>query len=303
MSLFHKDLQSITDEDLFSLIQNGVREGRGIEYKEALPGNSDDDKREFLSDISSFANAAGGDVLYGIKEKRDSSGVTTEDPEALMPLEVNVDAVTLQLYEMAQTGIDPRIPGLRIGADSLKSKGHAIIIRIPKSCAGLHMVTYKNLSRFFSRNSSGKYQLDVHEIRMGFVTVEAGHQRLNAFRLERLTRITAHEGPVHLGEGPKVVLHLIPLSSLDPSITWDLSEIYNKYSLRPPYSIGGNHRHNFDGVLSYSPGSGANVRSYAQLFRNGTIEGCTGELFVTDRRKLIASQVFEKSIIDSTRSY
>jgi hypothetical protein len=31
------------------------------------------------------------------------------------------------------------------------------------------MVMYKNLSRFYSRTSAGKHQLDVHEIRPGFL--------------------------------------------------------------------------------------------------------------------------------------
>ncbi|MCK5240903.1 ATP-binding protein [bacterium] len=48
------------------MISNQIQESRTIEYKESLPGNSDQDKREFLADISSFANAAGGDLLYGI---------------------------------------------------------------------------------------------------------------------------------------------------------------------------------------------------------------------------------------------
>lgn len=33
---------------LESLRADGVREGRQLEYKEMLPGNSDEDKREFL---------------------------------------------------------------------------------------------------------------------------------------------------------------------------------------------------------------------------------------------------------------
>ena len=114
MSLYNKELDSITEEDLSSLIQNCVREGRNIEYKEVLPGNSDDDKREFLSDLSSFANAGGGDIIYGITAKRDSHGTSTGEPENIVPLSVNLDAASLRLHEMAQGGIDPRIPGLQV---------------------------------------------------------------------------------------------------------------------------------------------------------------------------------------------
>jgi predicted HTH transcriptional regulator len=200
MSLFSRNLDSLTEKDLSSLIRNSVREGRSIEYKEDLPGNSDDDRREFLSDVSSFANAGGGDLIYGIKEKRDSQAIPTGEPETIIPLSVNVDATSLRLHEMAQGGIDPRIPGLRVRAVPIQAGGSTVIVRVPKSMAGLHMVTYKNLARFYARNSSGKYQLDAHEIRAGFVAAETGHQRLSSFRLERVAKISANEGPVHLVE-------------------------------------------------------------------------------------------------------
>lgn len=302
MSLYNKELDSITEDDLSSLIQNSVREGRSIEYKEALPGNSDDDKREFLSDLSSFANAGGGDLIYGIKEKRNSQGAPTGEPETIVPLSANPDATSLRLHEMAQGGIDPRIPGLRVRSVPVKAGDSVVVVRVPKSWAGLHMVTYKNLSRFYSRNSSGKYQLDAHEIRAGFVIAETGHQRLSSFRSERVAKITANDGPVYLEEGPKIILQIIPMNSLDPSITWDLSRIYNENSLRPIYASGWSRRYNFDGVLSHTSYSGEAASSYTQLFRSGTIEACTGRLFAHEK-KLIASQAFESEIIRSARAY
>src|SRR5260370_35585410 len=64
----NKSLDSIEESDLQALIDNQVPEGKTIEYKKALPGNSDGDKKEFLADVSSFANAAGGDLIFGIRE-------------------------------------------------------------------------------------------------------------------------------------------------------------------------------------------------------------------------------------------
>jgi len=62
-----KDLQLIQEADLEELIKNKVPEGKTTEYKQVLPGSSDADKKEFLADVSSFANAAGGHLLYGIR--------------------------------------------------------------------------------------------------------------------------------------------------------------------------------------------------------------------------------------------
>ena len=65
-NMWEKSIDGIKKSDIELLISNQIQESRTIEYKESLPGNSDQDKREFLADISSFANAAGGDLLYGI---------------------------------------------------------------------------------------------------------------------------------------------------------------------------------------------------------------------------------------------
>ncbi len=66
----HGKLFSDLDEtDLQSLINNQVTEGKSVEYKSSLPGNSDRDKKEFLADVSSFSNSAGGYLLYGITEE------------------------------------------------------------------------------------------------------------------------------------------------------------------------------------------------------------------------------------------
>ena len=55
-----------------ALVEEHVREGRTLEFKQELPGGSDDAKREFLADASSFANAGAADLIYRI---RDEDGV------------------------------------------------------------------------------------------------------------------------------------------------------------------------------------------------------------------------------------
>lgn len=77
------------------------------------------------------------------------------------------------------------------------------------------MVTYKNLSRFYARTSAGKYQLDVHEIRAGFVAAETAFERLRHFRAERIARVLALETPAPIAAGPKLILHAFPVNTLD----------------------------------------------------------------------------------------
>lgn len=63
-----KDIKQIIQSDIQELIDNSVPEGKTIEYKRELPKKSDKAKKEFLADVSSFANSSGGDLILGIEE-------------------------------------------------------------------------------------------------------------------------------------------------------------------------------------------------------------------------------------------
>ena len=162
-----RDFDGITKADIEALVANAVAEGRAIEYKQQLPGNGDKDKKEFLADVSSFANAGGGDIIFGVVEKRDGDNKPTDLPEKAEGLAgINAGAEMNRLDAIIQSGIEPRIPGCRIRSIDGFASGPVLVIRIPKSWAAPHMVTFKNLSRFFTRTSAGKQQLDVGEIRL-----------------------------------------------------------------------------------------------------------------------------------------
>ena len=66
------------------------------------------------------------------------------------------------------------------------------------------MVTSMGSSRLSSRTSEGEYQLDVHEIRAGFVAAEIAIERLRRFRTERIPRALDLEAPVAIPTGPKL---------------------------------------------------------------------------------------------------
>lgn len=78
-----KAFDQITEQELQGLVNNGVLEGKTIEYKQEMTINKDSDKKEFLADVSSFANAGGGDLIYGIVEDRSTSApeIVIEDSE------------------------------------------------------------------------------------------------------------------------------------------------------------------------------------------------------------------------------
>ena len=60
-----------TEEDIVELVQSGVPESLELDYK-ASPslGTTDVQKNEISKDVSSFANSAGGSIVYGVVESR-----------------------------------------------------------------------------------------------------------------------------------------------------------------------------------------------------------------------------------------
>jgi schlafen family protein len=295
-------VDELAEGHLRALVDDAVAEGRSLEFKESV-GTNDEAKREFLYDVSSFANGPGGDLLLGVKEE---DGVATALPG--LPA-AQADTTILRLENLLRDGIEPRIPAVRMRPVAIDADKIVLVIRVPRSWSAPHMVTFQGLSRFYSRHSAGKYRLDVREIRAAFAASEGPRTFVRSFRSERLARLVADEGPVALLPNPKTVLHIIPLSASDPAITFDVMRLgggAHSY-FRPLYGTAWNWRINFDGVLAYAGDEeGGDARSYTQVFRNGILEGveavlprrtCLGE------KHKIPSLAFEKTLIEGLDLY
>ncbi len=139
MAFEGKPFNSIGPEDILALQTDQVAEGKAIDYKQAVPGGTDDDKREFLADISSFANAAGGYIVFGVAEE---GGV----PVAMPGLgQLDADKAILRLESIIRDGIEPRIPGIATRPVSLPDGKPVLLLRIPRSWASPHMVIFKKM--------------------------------------------------------------------------------------------------------------------------------------------------------------
>jgi hypothetical protein len=292
VSLDNKPIESIQESDLQALVDNNVVEWKTIEYKENLPGGSDAQRVEFLSDVSSFANASGGHLIYGIRGR---AGVPTD----LCGLSISdLDAAILRLESMIRDGIRHRIPGIACQPVALQNGTMAIVLRIPRSWALPHMVTFKGHDRFYSRGSNGKYRLDVDELRTAFVLSGATTERIRNFRTERLSNIVADETPVMLSKGVRVILHIIPIGAVDLVRRFDMSSL-DLGRLRPLYGAISRHRHNLDGYLTYDGERGA-ARSYLQVFRNGIIEAVSASLIGSGgEERWIPSITYETEILQA----
>lgn len=297
-----KDIDDIKEEDLQALKDNAVSERKTIEYKQSLPKDSDSDKKEFLADVSSFANASGGDIIFGMVEDK-----KTGAPKSLDGLSIeNPDQEILRLDGIIRDGIEPRIPSVTISPPiNLSNSRVAIVIRIRKSWSSPHRVTFKGHDKFYSRGSNGKYQLDVGELRIAFNLSETITERIRNFRLDRISKIIANETPVPLHDNPKIVLHLIPIISFSPAQSYDINKIASQSEkLNPIACRGGNDRYNLDGFLTYSRGEEGKSNSYVQLFRNGIIEAVEGLLLEPYEGNLkIPSISYEQELIRYLTNY
>ncbi len=261
---------------------------------------SDSEKKEFLADVSSFANANGGDIVFGIEEV---DGVASN----VLGLDrFSPDTDHLRVEEIIRNGIEPRIIGLRLRSLELASGRNALIVRIANSLNRPHMVVFKGSSRFFSRNSAGKYPLDVHELRSAFIASESLSERVRQFRLERIDAILQSNTPEPLRGNHFVCLHLIPLAAFNPSFAFDTSRAQAVRELRPICSRGLRRETNYDGLLTVFRVSEDRSTNYVQLFRNGTIEAVESGMLKTESdpdRKIIQSITYEQEIITGLGGY
>ncbi|MDB5388032.1 MAG: Divergent domain protein [Planctomycetaceae bacterium] len=299
--MLHKPFEQISKSDVDALVANGACESRTLEFKRILPANGESDRKEFLADVSSFANSAGGILYFGIDA---TDGVATG--ASGLGANTNLDAEILRLEALIRDGIEPRIPGIITRKIEGFSGGPIIAIYIPRSWASPHMVTLKGASRFFVRNSAGKHQMDVAEIRGAFALSEQVPERIRRFRLDRIAKLIAGEVGFRRPENPTVILHLVPLSAFTFDALLPPVEMHKRRENFPPMTGGADSiRYNLDGLVAFGPvDSKSKTRGYCQLFRSGIVESVDVNL-ISDFNipPLIASLTFERDVIANTQRY
>lgn len=299
-----KSIDEIDISDIQVLIENEVPEKRTLDYKQELPKDDKDGTKAFLADVCSFANTIGGDLIYGVKEKRDEQGKTTGIPEEICQLEdINFDEFIKKYEDKIQAGIEPRIQGIRFCKILYAEDKYILIIRVPQSWAAPHRIIYNKMSHFYARRNAGNYQLDVNEIRSAFLASETVTSRIEKFAAGRLDKIRNGNTPVKLEFDTLIALHVIPLSSFTSSKYMDLEDMRSK---KPPFPIdfsGGDTRYNFDGFLTFN-GKQHESDAYVQLFRNGIIESVSSILVTSEEGEHhIRFSYYEHKIIKALEKY
>lgn len=270
-------LDQIGRADLERLVTDQVHEGRTLDYKRDIALSNDEHRRELARDVSSFANAAGGDLIFGVEEAKDEDGKNLGYPEKVVGVECpNFDDTKQRIESIIRENIDPRIHGVAIRKIDGFDRGPVIVVRIPRSWNAPHMVSYKSQTHFYSRNSSGKHPLDVREIKATFLEGTEQAARVRRFRDERVGRIIAGETPVPLDtkDAATLVVHLVPVG-LDSSAALDVVALSKDLRRMQPLggSAGFHNRLNLDGYLTHVAPSQTPQFCYLLAFRTGAFEG------------------------------
>jgi Putative DNA-binding domain len=289
-----------TEADLQQLWDNEVAEGILIDYKRDLYGGSDLEKKEFLKDVSSFANTAGGRLIIGMSEQ----GGT---PNGIPGVQADLDAEIRRYESLLRDRMEPRIPGVMMRAVGLKNGRSALVISVPRSWNPPHAVLHNHARLIFGRNSAGAHEASVDEMRAMFTMGATILERARAFQHERMKEIHDGDGSgpcPFSGEGGRIVLHLVPFSAVSSEDSLvDLRLFYQREQLHPLWH-GQNRLWGYNADGWYSIGGTLGPSAYVQVFRNGIIESAAGDVRTSDAgKKFLTARTMENQIAAKVADY
>lgn len=295
--LLGKNFDDISSATMQLLIDAGATESVHLDFKRETYGNSDQDKKEFLKDISSFANTLGGHLVIGMDEEEGAAS-------ALVPISgVDVDQELQRLESIIRTGIEPSAVGLRIKRINVTG-GSLIVIHVPRSFNPPHRVIYKNTNRYYGRNSAGVHELSNEELRMLFGQQRSIEEQAKTFIGQRFLCVQANDSvmPIPVADGV-LIMHLVPLPDFGAGRRMEIAALHAQNQLFSPIgSYGFSWRINLDGYCVYR---GGNVcHGYTQIFRDGSVEATSASFFSKhDGRFLFPSLTLPFSLIGALNNY
>lgn len=146
--------------DLQQLIKNGALESLTLDYKACSSLTKNDRaKNELSKDISSFANATGGTIVYGVQEGKGSNRhLPISIEEGFDPQEISRE----WLESVINSNIRPRVDGIRINPILLPNGNVVYVVYVPQSLRAPHMASD---NRYYKRFNFQSVPMEDYEVR------------------------------------------------------------------------------------------------------------------------------------------
>ncbi|MCB0688033.1 MAG: ATP-binding protein [Saprospiraceae bacterium] len=145
-----------TKEEVQRFIDDEIQESLHLDYKDsrALSKNKKD---EIIKDVTSFANADGGMIIYGVKE------------EGHLPKDIDggIDNTLIDrewIDQILSTNISPMIDGIQINQIPFSDSHSLFVINVPKSYQGPHQSIDKKYYKRYNFRSSPMDHYEIFDI-------------------------------------------------------------------------------------------------------------------------------------------
>lgn len=282
----------LTSEDINRFIETGKSEDTTVDFKLERYKANDDGRKDFVKDVTAFANSQGGHLIIGVKEEE---GIAV----SVKPIVGgDWDREILRLENLCQDCIEPKVMGIEIYTIQMQ-EGEILAVKVPKSWAAPHRAQSKKSKTFYQRHSRSISEMDVSQLREAFIgsstafdkaarlserwtsdvvtSVENSYeqQSLKDFDQKKTETLWTKEQP-SLKDGI-LTLHIIPIGSMLDRTSFPIEALEGKHEIFSPIAaMGCSSIINLMGVRYFMNHQHVNV--YTQLHRFGAVEAVTEQL-------------------------
>lgn len=183
-------LELIDRAEVDRLCSDAVAENQTLDFKRELPRK--DAKSDLLKDVCAFANADGGDLVYGIA---DAAGIA----KAVSPITGETPDHAMRRLGQVLDAIEPRVRGMQMQPVDMGEGGYCLILRVPASFDAPHRYYSEGGSRsdvfcrFVVRNGTRTMDLTYEQLRTAFDRTATLTDRAARFIEERMDVIRARK--------------------------------------------------------------------------------------------------------------
>ncbi|MFZ7101694.1 MAG: helix-turn-helix domain-containing protein [Peptococcaceae bacterium] len=146
-----------TLKDIALIIEHNILENKELEFK-ACSALQDEYKDEISKDVSSFANSAGGVIVYGIKEVEDGRTIRLELDEGY---DINDRINKEWLENVIYSRISPKIQGIYINPIEISTGKVIYVVIVPQSTTAHMAGSY----RYYKRRNFKSEPMEDYEVR------------------------------------------------------------------------------------------------------------------------------------------